>query len=220
MMEHCRETYCDAVGKVFGSHVLADPTAVIFSSATGDRLETIGADYFWTNSRGPVRFQQAIQTLNKTHPNATFLEIGPHPVLTSYLSSLVEDSVVACPLRRLNLKKPEKDVELRAFLGALGQLATARHHVDYSLLGASDAHILRKTPAYPFQPKSIPLMLPSSETKRFTQPRNGPLNFPELRVNSQTHPSLADHLIKSTPIMPATGYVEMVRILLKRDRGN
>jgi acyl transferase domain-containing protein len=212
MMEHCRETYCSGVNEVFARHELAKPTVTIYSGATGEIMEAAGtADYFWSNSRGPVRFTQAIQAMSKTHPNASFLEIGPHPVLASYLSSLAgSDAIVTCPLRRLNPKKPEKDVELRALLTAVGQMAAAHHHVDYSVLAGSSAQTLRNLPAYPFQRKSIPVNLSTRDVKRFLRARNGPLNFPELRVNSATHPSLADHIIKSTPIMPAAGYIEMV----------
>jgi acyl transferase domain-containing protein len=214
MMEHCRDTYFGAVNEAFARHQLASPTTTVYSSATGDVMEGGGdAEYFWANSRGPVRFAQAVQALTKAHPNACFLEIGPHPVLSSYLSILAGDgAVVACPLRRLNPKKSEKDVELRTFLGALGQLSTARHHVNYSLLAGPSAQILRRTPAYPFKPKSVPVWLLTPEVKQFTRPRNGPLNFDGLRINAQTHPSLADHRIKSTAIMPAAGYMEMVSV--------
>jgi acyl transferase domain-containing protein len=214
MMEHCREAYCGTVNEVFARHHLAPPSTTVYSSASGDVMEAAGdADYFWANTRGPVRFAQAVQAITKSRLNASFLEIGPHPVLASYISSLAGVSaVVACPLRRLNPKKPEKDVELRAFLGALGQIATARHHVDYSLLTSSNTQILDEVPAYPFKPKSVPVWLPSPEIKRFTHHRNGPLNFRGLSVNAQTHPSLADHRIKSTAIMPAAGYMEMVSV--------
>jgi acyl transferase domain-containing protein len=212
MMEHCRDTYCSAVQDVFARHKLVTPSTMVYSAATGEVMEVAGdADYFWSNTRGPVRFEQAIRAMTKAHPNTTFIEMGPHPVLASYLSSLAgSETIVTCPLRRLNPKKSEKDFELRAFLVVLGQMAVAHHHVDYSVLAGPEAKPLRRLPAYPFQKKSVPITYPTQDLRRFTRPRNGPLNFPELHVNSATHPSLADHIIKSTPIMPAAGYIEMV----------
>jgi acyl transferase domain-containing protein len=212
MMEHCRETYCNAVNEVFAHHTLSKPTVAICSAATGEIMEAAGdADYFWSNSRGPVRFSQAIQTLVKAHPNASFVEVGPHPVLASYISSLVgSHATVTCPLQRPNPKKPTNGVELRSFLITLARLAVAGVHANYAFLSGSKAPLLRDLPAYPFQSKSVPVCLPSQQVKRFTRQRNGPLNFRGLCVNSQTHPSLADHLIKATPIMPAAGYIEMV----------
>ena len=52
---------------------------------------------------------------------------------------------------------------------------------------------------------------PSLEIIRHRQNRNGPLNYPQLKINSQTHPALAEHVIKGEPIMPAAGFIEMVR---------
>ena len=48
--------------------------------------------------------------------------------------------------------------------------------------------------------KSIPWALQSAEIVRQRQKRNGPLNYPQLAVNVQTHPGLADHVIKGEPI--------------------
>jgi acyl transferase domain-containing protein len=211
MMENCREAYRTAVNDVFSRHTLSKPKVTIYSSSTGKvMLEAGGADYFWTNTRGPVFFTEAIQALVHAHSNASFLEIGPHPVLASYLSALAgSDAIIECPLRRLNPTKP-KNVEVRALLTTIGRLTTTHHHVDYSLLAGPQATILHSMPAYPFQPKSIPFQLPTHEVQRFLRPRNGPLNFEELCINTATHPSLADHVINSMPIMPATGYLEMV----------
>jgi acyl transferase domain-containing protein len=213
MMEHCREVYRKGVNSVFASHKLVQPVATIYSAALGEVMHEAGySEYFWKNSRGAVHFSQAIQAIIKEYPAAAFLEIGPHPVLSGYLSSLAGlDAIVACPLRRVNPKKPETDVELTSFLTAIGQMAIAGHHIDFSSLVSSNTRTLSHCPAYPFQRKSLPVILPTPEIQRIVRDRNGPLNFPELCVNTATHPSLSDHIIKSTPIMPAAGYIEMVR---------
>ena len=69
-----------------------------------------------------------------------------------------------------------------------------------------------KTPPYPFSPKSIPWVSHTPEIARQCQQRNGPMNYPQLAINARTHPVLADHAIKGEPIMPAAGFIEMVRI--------
>ncbi|KZV87149.1 ketoacyl-synt-domain-containing protein [Exidia glandulosa HHB12029] len=55
----------------------------------------------------------------------------------------------------------------------------------------------------------VPYRVPSYDVARYLQERNGPLNYPNMRINALTHPSLADHVIKDEPIMPASGYLEM-----------
>jgi acyl transferase domain-containing protein len=211
LMEGCREEYNQAVSDVFAKHAFGRPRTIVYSSATGDIMqEAASADYFWTNSRGPVRFDDAIRAIVQADERTCFLELGPHPVLSAYLSSLAPSAVVSCPLRRPNSKKPEKDVEIKAFLSSIAHLATTGHHADFAVLAGAGVRPLAVMPAYPFSRKSVPVMAPSNDMKRLTRPRNGPLNFPELHVNTQTHPSLADHLIQSEALMPAAGYMEMV----------
>ncbi|OSX62601.1 hypothetical protein POSPLADRAFT_1055974, partial [Postia placenta MAD-698-R-SB12] len=65
MMEQCREDYCRELRALFerypGQHVPQIPT---YSTLTGERLsDSIDADYFWRNTRSPVRFTQAMERL-------------------------------------------------------------------------------------------------------------------------------------------------------------
>ena len=64
-------------------------------------------------------------------------------------------------------------------------------------------------PSYPFNTKAVPYHSDSASFNRQFQGRNGPLNYSGLRVNTQTHPVLAQHVIKGEPIMPAAGFIEM-----------
>ena len=41
--------------------------------------------------------------------------------------------------------------------------------------------------------------------------RKGPLNHDYMAINAQTHPDLAQHVVKGEPILPATAFFEMVR---------
>ena len=96
----------------------------------------------------------------------------------------------------------------------VGKLVVAGHNcVDFDAL-TGGAKVAGKVPQYPFAPKTVPWWIQSAEIARQRQHRNGPLNYPQLQVNVQTHPELADHVIKEEPIMPAAGFIEMVRSLL------
>lgn len=69
-------------------------------------------------------------------------------------------------------------------------------------------------PPYPFARKDIPYIAPTAEIARQRQQRNGPLNYLQLQLNDKTHPDLAEHVIKSAPIMSTAGYLEMVSVAL------
>ena len=176
------------------------------------------AQYYWDGTIGPVRFHEAVSGLVARHRGATFVEIGPHPALASYLTDRGSGSSVTCPLRRPRASESGlAGIEVHAFVSALGKIAAAGHNcVDFdALYGGANVvdgkRIRTKTPPYPFAPKSIPWFVQTPEIARQRQTRNGPMNFPQLAINARTHPGLADHAIQGEPIRPAAGYVEMVR---------
>jgi acyl transferase domain-containing protein/Zn-dependent alcohol dehydrogenase/acyl carrier protein/short-subunit dehydrogenase len=57
-----------------------------YSTVTGGELsgERLGAEYWWHNIRHPVLFQGAVDGLVNLGVN-TFVEVGPHPILRSYV---------------------------------------------------------------------------------------------------------------------------------------
>ncbi|OBZ73483.1 Nonribosomal peptide synthetase 14 [Grifola frondosa] len=154
-------------------------------------------------------FTGAMQAIVAKHPNATYVEIGPHPVLVSYISSMAgKSAMVTCALRRP--KATEKaPIEVCALIESLGKLIVAGHNcIKFDVLfGTTRSDALM--PIYPFARKEVPYLAPTPEVSRQRQRRNGPLNYPQLQVNAKTHPALADHIIKGEPIMPAAGYMEM-----------
>jgi acyl transferase domain-containing protein len=212
MMDLCEDEYRSLVANVFSRHRLRAPDIPVYSSATGRLLDVpLDAEYFWLNTRHAVRFTDAVEALAANYSEPTFIELGPHPVLTSYLTSLVPSHTsVVCPLRRPNLKKGELDVEVESLLVALGQLITVGHNcVNIAMLVDPKAQLLQEAPSYPFNPKEVPYWVSSVDVNRYTQDRHGPLNYRHMRVNASTHPSLAQHVIKGEPIMPAAAYIEM-----------
>jgi acyl transferase domain-containing protein/aryl carrier-like protein len=212
MMELCEKEYRSLAGAVFDkykhSHTLM-PKVVTYSTVTGKLLESpFNADYFWDGTRNPVCFTQGMQALTASYSGATYVEIGPHPVLSGYISALSgKDCVVACPLKRA--KDGDQSIEVTGFLETVGKMAVAGHSIDFDVLygGLGDS---REPPAkFPFANREVPYHAQSLIVTKQKQHRNGPLNYPQLQINAKTHPGLADHLIKDEPIMPATGYVEM-----------
>ncbi|KAJ7717066.1 hypothetical protein DFH07DRAFT_762136 [Mycena maculata] len=210
MMDSCQQEYRSTVEEIFSRYHVVQPSVQTFSTMSGDLFEsTFSADYFWTSTRGPVLFSDAVLSLLSCNELPSFVELGPHPVLKSYISELAGPAAaVVCPLSR-----PRKDrgapPEIYGLVEALGQLIVAGHNcVDFNILNTCNTFPVEIAP-YPFVPKQIPIHLPSLSVTKARQQRNGLLNHPQLQVSTQTHPFLTEHIIGGETIMPASGYIEM-----------
>ncbi|MFT9666332.1 SDR family NAD(P)-dependent oxidoreductase [Streptomyces rhizosphaericola] len=123
----------------------------LFSTVTGDRLDTTGmdADYWYRNLRGTVRFDAAVRSLVE-QGHEVFVEVSPHPVLTMALqdtaeaTGAVEPPVVVGTLRR-------DDGGLRRALRSAAELWVAGAAVDWSAVYAGIDARPTALPSYPFQ---------------------------------------------------------------------
>ncbi|KAI0917633.1 Type I Iterative Polyketide synthase (PKS) [Taiwanofungus camphoratus] len=210
MMNLCQDQYKTMVSNVFSQYSLSSSQVETYSTLTGGLFDAVfDAQYFWDSSRGPVQFTAAMESLVAKHPNSVFVEVGPHPVLAGYVSSMAgKGATVVCPLRRT--KQTEESIETYGLLETLGKLIAAGYNsVNFDVLcGAMGSNGITLSP-FPLARKDVPYLAPTPEMARQRQSRNGPLNYPQLQVNSKTHPALAEHVIKGEPIMPAAGYIEM-----------
>ncbi|KAH7904616.1 hypothetical protein BJ138DRAFT_1130883 [Hygrophoropsis aurantiaca] len=212
MLDAWKEDFGAAISSVYsrhpGDHIPKIPT---YSTYTGDILDSFTEEYFWHNTRYPVLFSQAAGRILRAHPSASVVEISPHPALSSYLRALgASASSVVCPMRRS--KVLEDGHEQAVLLAALGQVVVLGHNaIDFRVLN-DQQRVDRRVdlPSYPFAKKLVPYLPESSRVlqKQFA-PRNGPLNYLDLRLNHETHPELAQHVIKGEPVMPASGFLEM-----------
>ncbi|KAI0364111.1 ketoacyl-synt-domain-containing protein [Pilatotrama ljubarskyi] len=211
MMDLCAQEYQILVGDVFSRYRVDQPTVETWSTKTGTLLESAyDAQYFWDNTRGPVNFSDALQGIAQHHPHAIYVELGPHPVLASYISSMAgKSAVVTCPLRRA--KAPEKrPVEVASLLETMGKLFVSGYtRLDFDVLYGTSRVPPDALPAFPFAHKDVPYTAPTAEIARQRQRRNGPLNYHQLQLNDKTHPELAEHVIKNEPILSTAGYMEM-----------
>ena len=215
LMEICRTEFERLVGEVFSRHSTSSPTVATFSTVTGQLFDgCFDPQYFWDGTRHPVLFHDAVGSIVSKYEAATFIEIGPHPVLIGYLKSMTEGLdgfTFTCPLRRSRALVPEQKLEPFQLLTTVGEVVIAGHRcVDFDALCGTSVRLTEKLPEYPFAPKKLPLFFPTHYIAKQRQHRNGPLNYPQLRINVDTHPGLAGHIIKGEPIMPAAGFVEMV----------
>jgi acyl transferase domain-containing protein len=213
-VEQCKVIYRQQVEDVFarypGDHV---PYLTTYSSTFGKIwTQPFTPDYYWQNVRQPVLFDQAIKSITKDFPEVAFVEISPHPVLSTYISnSGVEPDHVLCFMKRA--KVPSTSSEPITFLQGVAHLSLIGYtEIDFHSLNDTRPSAKDRSTPYPFLRKDIPFCPESPKTTLFSRSNewSGPLLHAGLRLNALTHPKLAEHVIMGEPILPAAGFLEMV----------
>jgi len=213
MMESSKKVYTAALKDLFnrypGVHI---PKTATFSTCTGNLFEeSFDAQYYWSNTRAPVHFTQTMESIGEAHPNATFVELSPHPVLVPYIMSMISETSTVCH----SVQRPKRgspSTEHIDVLHILGKVTSAGYNgVDFTTLnGRTCSEFALPLPAYPFVKKRYPLYPDTPGVAKQMEVPRGPINHAYLRMNKDTHPMLAEHIIRGQPIMPAAGYLEMV----------
>ncbi|KAJ7776526.1 hypothetical protein DFH07DRAFT_798454 [Mycena maculata] len=212
-MDAIKDDYLARMNEIFarypGAHV---PTIPVFSTCTGKVLvDKFSPAYFWSNCRNPVLFSPAISNVLDFHA-PVFLEISCHPVLSSliYPHGVPETSVL-CPMRRASAPSPAEAFaeEQTLFAETLARLVLLGYNsCDLSgLYGASEY----KPPFidHPFVSRSIPPPKTHFSELQRANGVNGPLAA-TVALNELTQPLLAQHVINGEPILPATGFIEIL----------
>jgi acyl transferase domain-containing protein len=100
--------------------------ARLYSSVTGglvDERTPLDAHHWWSNVRQCVRFADAIQAIVRDDAIDGFLEISPHPVLSTSIRECCE--VMAAPLISILPTLKRKEDEQMTLLMSLAQLSYA-----------------------------------------------------------------------------------------------
>ncbi|TAN66396.1 MAG: type I polyketide synthase [Methylobacter sp.] len=136
--------------QIVRSVTLLPPRIRLISNLSGDFVSTEVTDpaYWCRHIRMPVLFANGIATLRR-HGIATFLEIGPHPVLSAMVRA--EASEQNSELYLASLRKDQADWEVLA--QSLSSLHLGGAPVDWA--GFDRPYHRRRTalPTYPFQRK-------------------------------------------------------------------
>jgi acyl transferase domain-containing protein/acyl carrier protein len=187
-----------------------------YSTVTGalDDGTQLGAEYWWHNVRRPVRFHAAIQAMLASGVN-TFVEIGPRPVLTTYLNEIARATGTADAFVVPSLKVDEPGGERLRALSLQLELSGALPDPKrlFPVLGR-----LVELPGYPWQrerywhpstPEGLGLL-----QRRTVHPLLG-YALPDLGLCWENHldtsrlPAYADHVVAGTVVFPAAAFVEM-----------
>lgn len=215
LMDACRAEYESGMKDIFaryeGTH---KPNIPCYSTVSGHGkfIEDFNAEYCWSNIRRPVHYHQAVSSILNDYPTAAFLEVSPHPTLSSYIVSLgVPSNMITCPLRRPSKKSSASNLEITSFAESLGVLTTlGLNTIDLSALYGRASRDLSYNIPYPFTTRHFPM--------RFDGPRepsaaNGSACALRTKMNAKTFPDLAEHVINGEKIAPAACLIDMVGLL-------
>ncbi|MBY8850883.1 acyltransferase domain-containing protein, partial [Saccharothrix sp. MB29] len=187
-------------------------SAGFVSTVTGAPLagELLDADYWWRNVREPVRFAAAVDHLVAAGFD-TIVEVGPRPVLQTYLKRAAGEDVLAV-LPTLTRYDPGPQALRATVEAALAAGAPSRAERYFPRRGRVVA-----LPAHPWRRERFWL-----GDKHAWGGQTGPADHVLLgdraavsdptwqsTVDPARLPWLTGHKAGGTPIMPAAGYLEM-----------
>jgi acyl transferase domain-containing protein len=191
------------------------PTLPMFSTVTGAALGAGEADaaYWWRNLREPVRFEAALRAA-LAQGARLFLEIGPHPVLQSYL----RETARAAGLETANLaslsKRDAEGVDPFPAIADRAFAAGADPREGPAFAGPG----VRRLPLTPFArhrfhhaatPESARLLDPVEDHRLLGFRRGAEPGVWTRALDTALEPWLADHRLGADAVMPAAGMLEM-----------
>ncbi|MFC4561196.1 SDR family NAD(P)-dependent oxidoreductase [Nocardiopsis mangrovi] len=186
------------------------------STATGGLIDgtRLDAEHWWQGIRRPVLFAPAVAALRDSGIGV-FAEIGPHPVLRTYLRRIL----AAAPERRCTTTATlRRDAGGRTAMDtAVTSLIGAGADIDWAASFPAPGRVAT-LPAYPWQRERHWQGHPDDWARSPAGPVVHPLLGERLpaaipswqgAVEPAMAPWLADHRLAGSVVFPATGYVEM-----------
>ncbi|MCY0096376.1 SDR family oxidoreductase [Hoeflea sp. J2-29] len=213
----------------FGSIDLRKTEIPCISSVTGEILEgsDFGPDYWWRNIQRPVQFIAATKTAIR-QGTEVFVEIGPRPILASYLRELVaSEEVNGAVISTFEVKESsEHDPVFRSFCKAA---ASGASFDTTRAIGARNA--FAQLPPLPFQAKAPVYPRTIEALDLYGDRRRDVHTLIGWRVDLSSHvwhnnidahlyPDLAEHVVDGNAILPASAFIDMVIAAARRFHGD
>lgn len=201
--------------EVLGDIRPAKSNVPFYSAVTGGLLDgtQLNASYWWNNIRQPVLFEQAMTALTAQGFNL-YTEIGPHPVLRSY----VNDALKARALTgRVAITSTRGDDEPARVRDAAGQMLISGATVDWSFLFPwAGRHMA--LPTYPWQREHHWHPVTAESLGQLTRSRihellgyRSPQNADtwENQLDTKALTWLGDHVVGDATVFPGSGFGEI-----------
>ncbi|MDG9721070.1 type I polyketide synthase [Streptomyces sp. DH24] len=197
------------------------PRVPILSTVTGERLDApVDAEYWYRNLRQPVRFADAVRAL-LDQGCTTFVEAGPHPVLTGAVQSCADDAGTRA-VTVGTLRRGEDGTDR-----ILTSLAEAYAHgvaVDWARPGTFGAARAVDLPTYAFQRRRYwptTTQVATDVSGAGLEPTGHPLLGAAVTVadsddlvltgtlSLSAQPWLGQHRVNGAVFFPGTGFLEL-----------
>ena len=198
------------------SHLSSESSQIpLYSTVTGALEEGTGlnADYWWHNVREPVRFEAAIRAMLSEGIN-TFVEIGPRPVLTSYLNDIGKTAGTACfaigclttsESGGQRIRCVSQQLELSGALRDPARLFP----VPGQWVDLPSYAWQRERYWHPSTPESMGLLARHAVHPLLGYALAGDSLHWENHLDTGKLPAYADHAVGGSVVFPAAGFVEM-----------
>ncbi|WP_167745504.1 acyltransferase domain-containing protein, partial [Streptomyces monomycini] len=223
---HCAqvEDVRERLAEVLAS-VSARPADIPFySTVTAGGTDTTGldSDYWFRNLRGTVRFEETVRAL-VADGHHTFIEISPHPVLTTSLRETVEELDIRGGATVLSTLRRDEGGPAR-LLSSLAEAHVRGLPVNWTAVWPRGPRSACDLPTYPFQ-RSRHWVRPAAHRTEPAQLGLRTAGHPLLgaalpladgaglvltgSLSRTTLPWLADHQVAGTTLLPGTAFLEL-----------
>lgn len=195
-----------------------DSNIVMLSTVYGTEVGSnkLNIDYWWQNLRKPVQFHAATQEAIKLGVTF-FLEIGPKPVLQSYLQhSIAEADISAIALPSLGGESTHSSFD--PVLRIIALAVASGVGVDEAKVFGDNPNSLISLPNYVWQRDHYLFSETGDSNRGLIKEVSNPLlgwragrssNIWLTHLDPSTVPFLADHVVHDKCIFPGAGYVEI-----------
>ncbi|SER36130.1 Acyl transferase domain-containing protein [Lentzea xinjiangensis] len=175
------------------------------STVTAGAVDTEGLDagYWYRNLRSAVRFEEAIEFL-RASGHRKFVEISPHPVLSTALNQIDDTAFVMHSQHRERTTPAD-------FAMQVGVAHANGIDVDWATLLPPSPASFVDLPTYPFERAEY---WPSAPVRRrmvtpvVTNALTGQTILSGV-IGLSTHPWLADHAVRDVVVFPGAGFVDL-----------